>query len=272
MARFNYSTYLKKEEKKDKGDYKVSYFGLKDDGDEAIVRFVYNSTEEFHLATVHAIEVDGKQRRVSCLRTGTEPLSKCPLCEAGHRVFDKMYVKLVQYTTDSNGQVLVQGKVWERPAHFSKKIETLFREYGNVSDVVFKVVRRGKKGDTKTDYDILFANPVIYKAEIYTKDFSAFDGFEINKFFYTEKTTEEMSTFVQTGKFPERVKTPTDTLASSVQTTSSTAQQSDVYHTTIGAPVQTVETVPSVQPSTPTTSDPTTNTDPTTNRPRRYTY
>ena len=65
MARFNYSSYLKKEEKKGTGDYKVSYFGLKDDGDEATVRFVYNSTEEFHLVTVHAVEVDGKQRRVS---------------------------------------------------------------------------------------------------------------------------------------------------------------------------------------------------------------
>lgn len=263
MARFNYSSYLKKEEKKGTGDYKVSYFGLKDDGDEATVRFVYNSTEEFHLVTVHAVEVDGKQRRVSCLRTGTEPLSKCPLCEAGNRVYDKMYVKLVQYTTDSNGQVLVQGKVWERPAYFSKTIENLFKEYGTLSDVIFKIKRHGKKGDTKTTYDILFANPAIYKAEIYTKDFSAFDGFEINKFFYTEKTAEEMSTFVHTGKFPERVKTPTDTLASSVQT--STAQQSVVYHTTVGAPVQTVETVPPTQ-------SPTTNTDPTTNRPRRYTY
>lgn len=263
MARFNYSSYLKKEEKRGTGDYKVSYFGLKDDGDEATVRFVYNSTEEFHLVTVHAVEVDGKQRRVSCLRTGTEPLSKCPLCEAGNRVYDKMYVKLVQYTTDSNGQVSVQGKVWERPAYFSKTIENLFKEYGTLSDVIFKIKRHGKKGDTKTTYDILFANPAIYKAEIYTKDFSAFDGFEINKFFYTEKTAEEMSTFVHTGKFPERVKTPTDTLASSVQT--STAQQSVVYHTTVGAPVQTVETVPPTQ-------SPTTNTDPTTNRPRRYTY
>lgn len=269
MARFNYSSYLEKEEKKGTGDYKVSYFGLKDDGDEATVRFIYNSTEEFHLVTVHAVEVDGKQRRVSCLRTGTEPLSKCPLCEAGHRVYDKMYVKLIQYTTDSNGQVSAQGKVWERPAYFSKTIENLFREYGTLSDVIFKIKRHGKKGDTKTTYDILYANPAIYKAEIYTKDFSAFDGFEINKFFYLEKTAEEMRTFVHTGKFPERVKTPTDTLASSVQTTNTT-QQSDVYRTNIGAPVQTVGTVPPTQSST-TTTDPT-STDPTTNRPRRYTY
>ena len=34
MARFNYSSYLKREEEKGTGDYKVSYFGLKDDGDD----------------------------------------------------------------------------------------------------------------------------------------------------------------------------------------------------------------------------------------------
>ena len=289
MARFNYSSYLKKEEAKDKGDFKVSFFGLKDDGDEATVRFAYNSTDEFHLATVHSIEVDGKPRRVSCLRTGTEPLSKCPLCEAGNRVYDKMYVKLIQYTTDSNGQVLLHAHVWERPAFFSKTLEDLFKEYGVVSDSIFKIKRNGKKGDTKTTYAILFANPAIYKPEIYVKDFSAFDDFEINKFFYTEKTADEMRVFLQTGKFPDKVKDAVETIAPAVSTSASvatlpsqtsttlnqsksvppqpvTSQPETFTHAVSSAPAKTVVTQPV------TTGQSVDNSDPTVQRPRRYTY
>lgn len=272
MARFDYSSYLKKEEtKKTVGDYKVSYFGLKDDGDEATVRFVYNSTEEFHLATIHSVDVEGKQRRVSCLRTGTEPLSKCPLCDSGNRVYDKMYVKLIQYTTESNGQVSHQARVWERPAYFSKTLESLFKEYGTLSDIIFKIKRHGKKGDTKTTYDILYANPAIYKPELYVKDFSDFDNFEINKFFYTEKTAGEMKVFLQTGHFPE--KTAGDTIAPPVPTTH--VSTAEVFKTQTETPVKQTTSVPAYDHAQPQTAAPvetSASDDPTSQRPRRYTY
>lgn len=273
MARLDYSTYVKKELNQNYGDkdYKVSFFALKDDGDEAVVRFAYDSVEDFHIATVHAVEVEGKQRRVSCLRTGTEPLSKCPLCEAGNRVYDKMFVKIIQYTTDASGHVQLQARIWERPAYFSKTLENYLKEYGSLRDNVFKIKRRGKKGDTKTTYDILYANPAIYKESIYVKNFTDFDDFEINKFFYTEKTADEMRIFLTTEKFPEKQKTATSTIAPAVPTSSQPVvpqtQTGGYVQQTTTAPVQsTVTTTQSTQSTQPEESDPTSQ------RPRRYTY
>ena len=293
MAKLNYSTFVKKDTTKQTGetkDFKVTYFSLADDGDEAAVRFIYNSEEEFDIETVHVVEVEGKQRRVSCLRTGTEPLHVCPLCESGNRVYDKMYVKLVQYTTDEKGVVVAQAKVWERPAQFSKKIKTLFKEYGNISDSVFKVVRHGKKGDTKTDYDILFAHPMVYKPEIYVKDFRDFNNFELNKFFFTEKTADEMREFLETGKFSD--KKETTKIASEVTMPKTQAQQATsysqatikytetVHSTTQPQPQAQLASTPIISPVTSTvteTNNTTTQTttqesDPTSNRPRRYTF
>lgn len=289
MARINYSSYLKKEstQKTDSKDYKVSFFNLKEDGEEAVVRFAYESTEDFHIATVHVIEVEGKPRRVGCLRTGVESLSKCPLCESEDRVYDKMYVKVIQYTTDAEGHVVHQAKVWERPAYFSKTLENCFKEYGPLADVIFKIKRRGKKGDTKTTYDILFANPAVYKSDIYTKDFSDFKDFEINKFFYTDRTADEMRVFLDTGSFPEKQKSATDKIAPSVPTSASTPVFTPVS-TPVITPVitpiyitpvttTTVRPVEQAVSSTPTVPAQTTPTkqgdvDPTAQRPRRYTY
>jgi hypothetical protein len=268
MARFNYSSYVSKESTKrsgDSADYKVSFFNLKDDGEEATVRFAYNTIEDFHLVTVHAIEVEGKPKRVSCLRTGNEPLSKCPLCESGNRVYDKMYVKLIQYTTE-NKVVTQQAKIWERPAYLSKTLESYFKEYGVLADSVFKIKRRGKKGDTKTTYDILYANPVIYKPEIYLKDFSAFEGFEINKFFYTERSADDMRVFLKTGKFPEKQKNVTENIAPAVSTYQPTVKTQPVVNS---QPV--VATAQPVENKSNTESN-TTETDPTSQRPRRYNY
>lgn len=282
MARFDYSSYLKKEGTQksfESKDFKVGFFSLKEDGDEAVVRFAQDSTEQFHLVTVHSVEVDGKFRRVSCLRTGREPLSKCPLCESKDanisRVHDKMYVKLIQYTTDASGHVVAQAKVWERPAYFSKTLESYFREYGPLSESVFKIKRHGKKGDTKTTYDILYANPVIYKSEIYVKDFSAFDDFAINKFFYNERTADEMRVFLQTGKFPEKTKTATEQIASAVPT--ATVQPVTSVAPKVEIPAEVSQPTASVvapvivtAPATTVTAE--VETDPTSSRPRRYTY
>lgn len=282
MAKLDYDTFIKKEFKQGAGsfeqrDFKVSYFSLANDGDEAIVRFIYSSEAEFDIETVHVVEVEGKQRRVSCLRTGLEPLHMCPLCESGYRVYDKMYVKLIQYVPNDKGQIVAQGKVWERPAYFAKKIKALFKEYGDVSDVIFKVVRHGKKGDTKTYYDILFANPMVYKPEIYIKDFSAFKDFELNKVFFMEKTATEMREFIATGKFPvtKSAQTISQEVSINKQPTYTIYQQEPVQPVATQpittAPVQPVVT-PQVTVHQTTSQTTSQELDPTANRPRRYTY
>ena len=66
---------------------------------------------------------------------------------------------------------------------------------------MFKIVRHGAKGDQGTTYTILPANPVVYKEEIFKKDFSGFEGLDLNKL-VADKTAEEMQAFLTDGDFP----------------------------------------------------------------------
>ena len=100
------------------------------------------------------------------------------------------------------GRVVATPKVWERPVSFAKTLKSYFDEYGNLSDCVFKIKRRGLKGSLQTTYDVMFANPMIYKPEIYVKDFSGFANLDLAHHSYMNKTFEEMAQFVQTGEFP----------------------------------------------------------------------
>ena len=185
---------------------KVGYFKLENDGDSALVRFAYKDKSEFEIATVHVVE---GYRRVVCLRDAKDPVDKCPLCAAGEKLFSKFYVKLIEYTKDAEGNVVVTPKVWERPSSFARTLDSLCEEYGaDLCDHVFKVKRKGAKNDTGTTYDVMYANPELYKESIgYVKDFSAFNNFDLSKHSYYVKSFEEIAEYCETGKFPAVVKT-----------------------------------------------------------------
>ena len=202
MAKYNYENYEKSSAAESTQKSKVGYFNsLKDDGDEAVVRFIYTSPNEFDIVTVHNVQVGDRWRRVSCLREGYDPLEKCPLCQKGNSVGVKFYVKLLEYYTKEDGTIGAQAKVWERPASFAKLLKSYIDEGYNLSECIFKIKRRGAKGSLQTKYDVMYANPQIYKPEIYVKDFSDFEGFDLSHHSYYEKTFEELATFVATGEF-----------------------------------------------------------------------
>ena len=211
---YSYESFLKNKESSDTTKstskfQKVGYFSLKNDGDVALVRFAYKTSAEFNITTVHTVEIDGRYKRVSCLReSGKEPVSKCPLCEAGEKLYSKFYVKLIEYTKDESGNVVATPKVWERPSGFAQQLEPLCAEYGgDLCDHIFKIKRRGAKGDMQTTYDVMYANPELYKESVgYVKDFSAFDNFDLSRHSYYVKSFEEISEFLETGKFPDTVK------------------------------------------------------------------
>ena len=154
----------------------VSYFSLKDDGDEAIVRIV-NDPEEFEVYTVHPVTVNGKFRKVNCINDINEGVHSCPLCEAGVQLQNRFYIKLIEYTRDEAGNIVPEAKIWERPTSYIQRLVNLYTEYGSLKDNVFKIKRNGAKGDMKTDYVFMFANPSIYNEQLYVKDFSAFDDY-----------------------------------------------------------------------------------------------
>lgn len=130
------------------------YFSLRDDGDSAVVRFLYNQPDgsDIDYFLVHEVQIDGKKRYVSCNsvdENGESHPDDCPLCKAGNKPKEKLFLQLVA----SDNPEAVQ--VWERGSSFVSKIITYLNEFGNLSEVKIKIIRRGKKGDQKTQYEFM---------------------------------------------------------------------------------------------------------------------
>ena len=77
----------------------------------------------------------------------------CPLCKSGNKPKEKLFLQLV----DENDLNTV--KVWERGSKFVAKIVTYLNKFGDLSSIPIEIVRRGKKGDTSTQYEFLPGAP-----------------------------------------------------------------------------------------------------------------
>lgn len=188
---------------------KIGYFGLANDGDEALVRILHDSPKDFDIITTHPITVDGKHRRISCIREATEPLENCPLCSSGARVEQKIYIHMLQYFKDEKGNVTVEPMIWERPYDYAYILRDLINEYGPLSNNLFKIKRRGVKGYLKTKYDFNYAIPTVYPNEAYPNKPELFGDYHALGRAVLNKNVEEISTFLATGSFPQRQKTET---------------------------------------------------------------
>ena len=206
MAKFDFTEYENRSSinKGEDKRTKVGYFNsLKNDGDEAVVRFFYTSPAQFELVSVHNIKLGDKWRRISCLRESAyAPITDCPLCEAGEKVTLKFFVKLLEYVRDENGNIVAIPKVWERPMSFATTLKSYFDEYGDISQHVFKIKRHGVANDINTTYDIIYANPNIYKPEIYVPDFAGLDKLDLSRHSYMVKSRDEMLSYLDNGIFP----------------------------------------------------------------------
>ena len=128
-----------------------SFFTLKDDGDAARVRFMYNSMEDVVGYAVHEVEIDGKKRYVNCLRSYNESKSKCPFCNDTQFQRVKLYIPLYDIDED-------EVKIWERGKNFFAKMSSICARYSNANTPLvahtFDIERHGKKGDTSTVYEV----------------------------------------------------------------------------------------------------------------------
>lgn len=197
----------------------VGYLKLADDGDEAVVRFCYDNPDQFDIITVHDTKVDGKFRRVNCLRESFKAdASTCPFCAAGEKAKNRFYVKLLEYTRDENDNIVAQPKIWDTSTSYVNVLNNLCTEFGDISDYVFKIKRSGRKGDTSTSYQILPTNPVTYNAELYPKNNEAFNDYNILGTAVLDKSFDELkemvgnnaseapvSNFVEQPSVPRRV-------------------------------------------------------------------
>ena len=132
------------------------YFTLKDDGDIAQVRMLYDDPDggDMDFFLIHQIEteINGRKVRkyVSCNAVdedGHIHKDDCPLCKAGYRTQEKLFLQLYDET---DGKL----KVWERGKNFVGKIVSFLNRYGSLVERPIEIERKGKKGDTNTTYEM----------------------------------------------------------------------------------------------------------------------
>ena len=197
MAYVDYNTYVETEKTSGNSDG-VGFFTLKD-GEEAIVRIMCDSINELDILTVHPITIGNSSfpnRQVNCLRDPREPLEQCPLCSAGNKVKQKVFIKMIKYDPVTGEPSAV---VWDRPAYkLVPTIKKYIDEYGPLSNIICKIARTGSKYDTV--YNIIpNINPSINCVRVD----NAFENFNVLGRMVYDKNAQEMITFMQTGNFPQ---------------------------------------------------------------------
>ena len=188
----------------------IGFFSLKNDGDEAIVRIMHDNVNDFDILTTHPITVGGKYRSISCLREPRDTMDKCPLCKNGTKVQSRIFIHMIQYVTNAQGQIEAHPVVWERSISYATKLKNDINEYGPLSNCIFKIKRNGKAGDMQTTYDMRLGNPAMYNEANYPKIEDAFKGYSACGTIVLDKTYDEISAFLVNGSFPE-VKKPENT-------------------------------------------------------------
>ena len=135
------------------GGGRTNFLSLSNDGDSAVVRFMYNSLEEIIVDTIHEVQdSEGNRKVISCLRPdNSAPLSVCPLCASGNPFRKSVYLNV--FNQDAN-----EAQVWQRGgSFFEKTLQPLFIEYKDtpLCSIPFKIKRNGAKGDPRTTYSVI---------------------------------------------------------------------------------------------------------------------
>lgn len=164
------------------------------DGEEAIVRFAYKDVDDLKYMTVHKVD-DGTSkypRSVNCLRDYRDSIDTCPLCAAGNKPKQRMFIQLINYVTDENGQITAVPCIWEQSAQtWMTKLINWFGEYPNLSEQIFKIKRTGK--ELNTSYQEIPANPRVYNNDDYPCDLTPFDNYTpLGTFALVDASKEEM--------------------------------------------------------------------------------
>lgn len=178
----------------------AGFFQLKNDGDIARVRIMYDGIEDVEGYAVHEVKVgiDDRSHKpimkyVNCLRDYKDPVDVCPLCREGYHTVAKLFIPL--YNLDEN-----KVQLWERGKTFFKIISSKCSRYPHLVGYTFEIERHGAKGDQATRYEII--------------EVADDDGTNVSDLppiqdplggLILDKTAEDMEYFLQEKQFP-----PTD--------------------------------------------------------------
>lgn len=182
----------------------VGYFSLKNDKDQAVVRIMVDSPDQLQIVAIHRVTVGGRLRAVNCMRNPSDPVDTCPFCAADKRLEYRVYIPVIEYTRDDQGKIVPRARIWERSALYADTITNLINNYGPLSDNIFKIVRNGEAGSKNTTYDIVYGLPSVYKPELYPKDESLFEGYNVIGNAVIDATPEEAAQILS-GVTPERL-------------------------------------------------------------------
>ena len=218
----------------------VAFFQLKNDGDEAVVRFMCDSTKDFEIFTTHITPTSNNRfMKVNCLRDANEPVSKCPLCESKNFKLSQTFcVPLIQYEKQSDGSVVATPKVWARPIAFAQKLKSYIDNYGPLSDIICKIIRHGAAGNLQTEFEVVpNLSKTIFRDDIYVKDTEAFKGYTALGKVIANKSAEDMRVYLETKSYPQHntqeTKQPTaETTTKTVETPVATTTTKTTKKTT----------------------------------------
>ncbi len=144
MARFNVL-----EVEKYGGNGGGGFFSLKNVGDSAKVRIMYDQFCDVEGYSVHSIIVDNKKRSIDCLRGKDASESSCPFCSKKQFPLVKVYIPL--YLVEEGRTV-----IWEKGKTYIPRLKELFDEYAKDRPLVSTVFEIEKILDSsgKVAFDI----------------------------------------------------------------------------------------------------------------------
>ena len=191
MAQFNYEQYAAQQAARKSSNSsannggnsertEVHFFGefMKNDGDMVVVRFPYHSMSDVTFETTHTVDYPGRKfkARVSC--SG----NNCPFCEQGIKIDTRVFVKGLLYVADDNGNMNRYNGVWDRPSAFADiEIKNLINEYGDLTNVLFKIRRTGSGTATRYTTSIVLPNNAIYNDTTCVADFSELNSVDASR-------------------------------------------------------------------------------------------
>lgn len=183
-----------------KGNSSASFFGLENDKDVATVRLCHGDANDVEIISCHQIEVDGKRKKVSCLRSYDDPVHMCPLCAIGNPLQVRYFIHLLQYERSFDGFTgKTEKKVWERGRTFQKEILGLSGRYNPLWKTAFEIERQGKKGDQTTKYGIY---PMNYSLDELPIEDDQLENDSVLGTIILEKNADELNYFINNGEFP----------------------------------------------------------------------
>lgn len=178
---------------------RIGYFSLKNDGDTALVRFAHVGPDDFDVVFSHEIEMEGKTRKVNCLKGRGDPDNVCPFCRERIKGALRIYIHLIEYTKDAQGNVIATPKVWERPISYGNTLADYADEYSPLSNYMFKIKRNGVRGSQNTTYTITPCNAATYSMEEYPPHPEFFADYKALGRMVLQKTPEEMEKILEAG-------------------------------------------------------------------------